>query len=266
MELSNTDFEIFRKTIYDLCGICITEQKKELLKNRLIKRLTKLNLESFTDYRKYISDKKNSHEIEFLINAVSTNKTEFYREIKHFEFMQNVLTANYKNNNNELYIWCAASSTGEEPYSIAMTIFESLPNASLRKIKILATDIDTDVLNKATNGIYSKEQVAGVPITHLKKYFTNSNGNFEVKKNVKDLINFRQLNLIKDFPFNKEFDFIFCRNVMIYFDMQTQEKIVNKFYNLVKPSGYLFVGHTESLSRLKIKFEYICPSVYQKKI
>ena len=264
MELSNRDFEIFQKIIYDLCGICITEQKKELLKNRLIKRITKLNLDSFTEYRKFISDNKNSHEIEFLINAISTNKTEFYREIKHFQFLQNILITNYKDNNNELYIWCAASSTGEEPYSIAMTILENLPNISLRKIKILATDIDTDVLNKAQKGVYSKEQVTGVPNLQLKKYFTHNNETYEVKQNVKDLISFRQLNLIKDFPFNKEFDFIFCRNVMIYFDLPTQEKLIGKFYKLIKADGYLFVGHTESLSRLNIKLKYVCPSVYIK--
>ncbi|MBP7653165.1 protein-glutamate O-methyltransferase CheR [Candidatus Dependentiae bacterium] len=264
MELLRRDFEIFRKIIYDLCGICITEQKKELLKNRLNKRIMALKLESFSDYRKLINETKNNSEIEFLINAISTNKTEFYREIKHFNIFTDILSSKYKNNNNELFVWSAACSSGEEPYSIVMTILENLPDASHRKIKILATDIDTDVLNKAQAGVYSREQISVVPYIQQKKYFTSNNGSVIIKNIIKDFISFRQLNLIKEFPFNKKFDFIFCRNVMIYFDLETQKKLVDKIYELTNPSGYLFVGHTESLSKLDIKFDYVCPSVYQK--
>ncbi len=162
MELLNRDFEIFRKIIYDIFRFCITEQNKEFLKNRLNNRIMALKLESFSDYRKLITETKNNFEIEFLINAISKNKTEFYREIRHFNFFTDVLSTNYKNNNNELFVWNAACLSGEEPYSIAMTILENLPNASNRKVKILATDIDTDILNKTQTGLYSKEQISEV--------------------------------------------------------------------------------------------------------
>ncbi|MBP7653612.1 protein-glutamate O-methyltransferase CheR [Candidatus Dependentiae bacterium] len=261
IELNDSDFTYFRNLVYDICGICISADKKEMLKCRINKRLKDLNLESYKEYKNYI--KNNSEEITNFINAVSTNKTDFFREKNHFDFLSEHIKKNI-NKMKDLYIWSAACSTGEEPYSIAMTLNEELYDNPNVNSLILATDIDTNVLAKAYKGSYKHDQIQGIPRHLLLKYFEKSGDSYNIKKNLREVLRFKHLNLIEPFPFNKKFDFIFCRNVMIYFDSKTQQELVNKFYNMIKPGGYLFIGHSESLTRLNIKFKYIKPAVYQK--
>ncbi|HPN29325.1 MAG TPA: CheR family methyltransferase [bacterium] len=260
-ELSDSDFLYFRSFVYNYSGICISEEKKEMLKSRIQKRLKELNLKSYVEYKKIINTHKD--EITNFINAVSTNKTDFFREIKHFDFMEQSLK-NKIDNMNECYIWSSACSSGEEPYSIAMILNEIRQTKKSIETKILATDIDTNVLLKAHKGVYSREQIQDIPKHFLLKNFSKEDDFYIIKDELKNIIRFKHLNLIEPFPFNKKFDFIFCRNAMIYFDTKTQQALVDKFYEMIKPGGYLFIGHSESLTRLKIKFKYVQPAIYQK--
>ncbi len=264
-ELKDSEFQKFSKLIYEHCGINLTPSKKDLLKTRLQKRLFKLGIKNYSDYYNYVIGDSTKAEFTELINAVSTNKTEFFREIRHFEFLQELLKNNLSKQ-NEIYIWSAACSTGEEPYSIAMIVSEYFSDKIDRDVKILATDIDTNVLSRAQLGEYTNDQLANVAPKFLNKYFTTPNGNGKraIVSNLKKMIHFKYLNLINAFPFAKQFDIIFCRNVMIYFDTQTQQSIVERMRARLKNEGYLCIGHSESLNRLNVDLKYIAPAIYQR--
>ncbi|HON56128.1 MAG TPA: protein-glutamate O-methyltransferase CheR [bacterium] len=265
-ELSDEDFEKFSKLIYEQCGIYLQPLKKALLKSRLLKRLKVLNLNSFSEYYNYLMKDKSQKEFTELINVISTNKTEFFREPKHFEFLKQVLAGQYSKQ-HKISIWSAASSTGEEPYSIAMTISNFFNDIITKEILILATDIDTNVLKKAQQGEYDNASLENLDENYVKKYFVESSDKNKkiVCDKIKNMIKFKQLNLVKPFPFITQFDIIFCRNVMIYFDAPTQAKVVTQLYNHLKPNGYLLIGHSESLMRVKIQnLKYLAPATYQK--
>jgi len=273
--LSSEEFELFRRLIYDSCGINLTSSKRELVKARLTKRLTKIGIDSFNDYYKYVTKTdKTGKELICLIDSISTNKTDFFREKKHFDFLNtsllpSLISSKTKAGIKKLRIWCAASSSGEEPYTLAMTIFNHLKPNNGWDVKILATDISTRILQKAINGIYRKELLKDIPpgiiSAHFSSvYFENTNC-YKVKDHLRDIITFRRFNLMTtEFPFKNPFDFIFCRNVMIYFDHETQDKLVSKFYDCLPKDGYLFIGHSETLSRSNTSFKYIRPAVYRK--
>jgi chemotaxis protein methyltransferase CheR len=200
-----------------------------------------------------------------MIDSISTNLTYFFREDSHFRKLEKILPK--MTENNKLNIWCAGCSTGEEPYTIAMTVREHInPNAV--SVKILATDISTKVLKTAQSAVYSADRIAKIPETLLKKYFQYgtgpSSGLFRVKKEIRDMIEFKRLNLIEPFPQQFRFDVIFCRNVMIYFDKTTQGVLINKYYDHLEKGGYLFIGHSESLTGLSHHFKYSEPSIYKK--
>ena len=273
--LSNEEFELLRRLIYDSCGIKLTLSKKELVKARLSKRLTKVGKDTFKDYYKYVTKTdKTGNELIHLIDSISTNKTDFFREKKHFDFLNtsllpSLISSKTKARNNKLRIWCAASSSGEEPYTLAMTVFNHLKPNNGWDVKILATDISTKILKKAINGIYREEILKDIPPATISANFSRvlyENTNcYKVKDHLRSIITFRRFNLMTPkFPFKNPFDFIFCRNVMIYFDSETQNRLVSKFYDCLPEDGHLFIGHSETLSRSSTSFKYIQPAVYRK--
>ncbi|MDD5434994.1 MAG: hypothetical protein PH343_06145, partial [Nitrospira sp.] len=209
-----------------------------------------------------------------MLNAISTNLTRFFREEEHFYFLKqavlpDIISNKRKNDERRIRIWSAACSSGEEPYTLGLTLLPLIENPLGWDLKILATDISTDILKKASEGIYEEEKVHNIPNDLLVKFFTKIKieGKIYYKVNpaLHNIITFRRLNLVQDhYPFKGKFDIIFCRNVMIYFDKKTQEGIVNKYYNLLKNGGYLFIGHSESLNGVKSPFKYIKPAVYRK--
>ena len=273
--LSNKEFELFRCLIYDTCGINMTLSKKELVKARLTKRLTKTGINSFSEYYKYVTKAdKSGKELVHLLDNISTNKTDFFREKKHFDFLNtnllpSLISSKEKSRNRKLRIWCAASSSGEEPYTLAMTLFNHIKPDSGWDVKILATDISTRILQKAIEGIYKTELLKDIPpgiiSAHFSKVLADNTNCYQAKDHLKNIITFRRFNLMTEtFPFKNLFDFNFCRNVMIYFDPETQHKLVAKFYDCLPKNGHLFIGHSETLSKSDNDFKYIQPAVYQK--
>lgn len=269
IELRDIDFEKISRFVYDLCGINLHEGKKELVKARLGKRLREGNFKSFSQYYNYVTTPQGSDELIVMIDSLSTNLTYFFREMEHFNKMREILPGMTSNKIRipKLRIWSAGCSTGEEPYSIAMTLKEAF-NSNQLDAKIIASDISTRVLNTAARGVYPNEKVKNVSSPLLKRYFQVGQGNWQgyyrVKKELQEMIDFIRFNLMEELQYSDPFDIIFCRNVMIYFDKTTQGNMVNKFYGYLKNGGYLFIGRSESLTGLNHQFAYIEPSVYRK--
>ncbi|HYA14967.1 MAG TPA: protein-glutamate O-methyltransferase [Syntrophales bacterium] len=271
IELKDVDFEKISRFVYDLCGIHLHEGKRELVKARLGKRLREGNFKSFSEYYHYVTTQEGADELITMIDSLSTNLTSFFREAEHFKKLQEIVpvmaATSGKGRVPRLRIWSAGCSTGEEPYSIAMTLKEMFSNSQI-DFKIIASDISTRVLNTAVKGIYPEEKVGNVSPVLLKKYFQvgqgDWKGHYRVKKEIQEMVDFMRFNLMEALRYNDPFDVIFCRNVMIYFDKTTQGNIVNKFYGYLKEGGYLFVGRSESLTGLHHQYKYIEPSVYRK--
>jgi chemotaxis protein methyltransferase CheR len=229
---------------------------------------------SYRDYYEYITSSNNSGEIIHFLDCISTNLTYFFREPKHFEFLDQIampeLLASRKNERNlRIRVWSAACSTGEEPYSLAMCLLSHLEGLNRADFRILATDISTRVLGVALKGSYPRERIEKVPPALRQKYFQKGMGGngetyYQVSPLLKQIVTFRRLNLQTSYPFSGPFDYIFCRNVMIYFDKQTQQELVRKMAGYLAPDGYLFVGHSESLTGLNHPLTYVRPSVYKK--
>ncbi|MDN3513932.1 MAG: protein-glutamate O-methyltransferase CheR [Candidatus Brocadia sp.] len=275
IDINDKEFSLFQRLIYNESGINLTPAKKELLKSRLMKRLRERSLTSFKEYYQYVTEEDTTgEELVSMLDCISTNLTEFFREAAHFDFLSEevipvLLENKRKNRDKKIRIWCAGCSTGEEPYSISMILTEYIERLCDLDIKILATDLSTRVLKKAMQGIYVKDQLRGLPLQMLNAYFEKRthhfNDHYQIKDFLRNMIVFRRLNLMdEDFPFKGHFDFIFCRNVMIYFNKQTQSELVSKFYKYLAPEGYLFIGHSESLAGTETRFRYVRPTIYQK--
>ena len=270
MESSITakEFQQFRTLIYEESGISLGEQKKSLLVSRLSKRLRDLNLETFSEYYAKVMEDQTREEFMRLLDLISTNKTDFFREPKHFDFLRERILPEL-NTTKQIRIWSSACSTGEEPYTIAMTLFDHVQNPAQWDFKILASDLSTRVLAKAALGLYEEDRFRGVPPEVVQRHFLRGRGDqtgvFKVKPHLATAITFRRLNLMDDrFPIKNPLDLIFCRNVMIYFDRPTQETLVNKFHYYLKPGGYLFIGHSENLQWVTHPFKSLAPTIYQK--
>lgn len=243
------------------------------MKARLGKRLREGNYRSFSDYYKHVTTREGTDELITMIDSISTNLTYFFREESHFQRLQTIVRSLLDNASKKIRktpairIWCAGCSTGEEPYSLGITIKETL-NGFPANVKIMATDISTWVLKIAAGGVYPIEKTKNISSSILRKYFQQGQGKWDgyvrIKKEIGDMIDFSRFNLMETPPSNQEFDIIFCRNVMIYFDKPTQASVVSKFYNCLDNGGYLFIGHSESLTGLEHAFKYIEPSVYRK--
>ena len=274
-ELNDKDFELFRKLIFKHSGISLNTTKKNLVRSRLGKRLRTCGISTFRDYYKHVTCDSNGsrEELVLMIDAIATNKTSFFREKNHFEFLKKTvipeLLEKKRGSDLRIRVWSAACSSGQEPYTLSMTLSDAIQNLNSFNVKILATDISTKVLKTASAGVYDKEDVEDIPIPLLKTYFQQGKRGMEeyftVKKSLREMVAFRRLNLmIPQYPFKGLFDFIFCRNVMIYFEKATQEDLIGKFYRYLQSGGYLFLGHAESLAGVKSRFSYIQPSVYRK--
>jgi len=267
-------FYSFSELVYHQCGINLHEGKKALLQARLNKRLRATGISSYEDYFKYITSPHNGAELVHFLDSVSTNLTYFFRESQHFDFLSEVampalLEEKKKEKSNRIRVWSAGCSTGEEPYSLAMCILSALDSVPKWDFRILATDISTRVLEFAARGCYSEEKVQKVPHSLRQAHFHKSvdgmgKNQYEVAEHLRRIVTFRRLNLKEQFPFKGPFDYIFCRNVMIYFDKKTQEALINNIAGYLGQEGYLFVGHSESLTGLKHPLTYVRPAVYRK--
>ena len=265
--ISDKDFDAFAKLVYDKVGIHLTRDKKQLLQSRVNKILRKREIPSYRAYYDIIKNDDSGDELVEFINLISTNVTNFFREEKHFEFIRNTWYPNFDFKfSDSVKVWSAACSSGEEPYSIAITLKELLGDKY--PFEIFATDISSKVLNMAQRGVYPFSAVEKMDRSYLKKYFqegkNNSAGMVKVKSNISRHVKFGRLNLIEPFRLPHNFDMIFCRNVMIYFDLQTKESIVNKFHDFMHKSAYLMIGHSESLNGIKHPFQYVQPATYRK--
>ena len=272
--LSDSEFAELVKIIYDKTRIQMSNHKRALVTSRLSKRLRALHMDSFREYIEFVKNAKDE-ELTNFVNAVTTNKTDFFRENKHFEYMKSTFLPDWEKNFKagkvkNLRIWSAACSTGEEPYTIQMTLHEYFgSNYDKYDIKVLASDIDTNVLAHGRAGIYREESVEPIQDNILRKYFLKGAGDKEGLYKVKDILKknlfFRQLNFKdEDFDMHTQFDLIFCRNVIIYFDKDFQKELFNKFYRYLKDDSLVFIGHSETLFGVSDKFKYVASNIYKK--
>ncbi len=265
--LHPTDFEKISQIVYDCSGIRLTSGKEELVRSRLMRRLRALGINSFSNYLRYIKDDRTAKELHIMIDSLTTNKTSFFRENQHFEYMRAHVLPELKKRGMGARLWSAGCSSGEEPYSIAMLVREEWPQADQSDVRILATDISSRILAKAQAGEYEKETLKDVPRPYLSKYFTVNHSDariFRVCDSIKRMVRFARLNLMDEWPMKGPFDIIFCRNVMIYFDSKTQGRLVQRFWDLLAPGGRLLVGHSESLVANSAGFKYVQPATYKK--
>ncbi len=266
-----TAFKNICEIVYDHSGIRISDQKKSMVAGRVAKRLKSLKLEDEIAYVEYLK-KDIEREISDLMNAISTNVTHFFRGEDHFEFMGKVLRGWFSEGQKRLRIWSCASSTGEEPYSISMTLQEAL-EASPGKIdaKILATDISTDALAHAQRGVYPESLIQSIPPALQKKYlneeYSEDSVNYRICDSIQEHIAFRVLNLSQvPFPLKGPLDLVFCRNVMFYFDEPIKRRLLEEIHRLLRPDGFLFIGHSENLSSFTDLFTRTAVSVYKKTV
>ena len=266
--ITTEEFQRFRTLIYGESGISLSDQKRLLLASRLSKRLRALGLATFSEYYETVTEDPTREEFTRMLDLISTNKTDFFREPKHFDFLRERILPELEGD-KRVRIWSSACSTGEEPYTIAMTLYEGVQDPTQWDFKILASDLSTRVLAKAASGMYDEDRFRDVPSEVIKRHFLRGRGDqtglFKVKPHLTSAITFRRVNLMDDrFPIKNPLDLIFCRNVMIYFDRPTQGKLVNKFHQYLKPGGYLFIGHSESLQWVEHPFKSLAPTIYQK--
>ena len=267
IELDTELFNKISKLVYRIAGINLPPTKMGLVKSRLMKRLRKLDLYSFDDYWHYIENDKSGFELAHMIDIITTNKTNFFREPQHFTFLRQHVLPHMKNKKS-MRIWSAGCSLGAEPISLSIVLFEEIEKIVNHDIKILATDISAEMLKIARSAEYDVSMMEGVTEDIVQKYFfkyKNENKTiYKVKDNIRSIVKYANHNLMSDWPMKGPFDFIFCRNVMIYFDKDIRQYLIKKFYDILKPCGYLFVGHSESLTTSHHNFKYIQPAVYQK--
>jgi chemotaxis protein methyltransferase CheR len=262
-EFTPRDFARVRALIYRQAGISLSESKQEMVYSRLARRLRAKGLSSFEDYLDSLESGRDSEEWEAFTNALTTNLTSFFREAHHFP----LLAEHMLNMKAPLSIWCSASSTGEEPYSIAMTVCEAFGTLT-PPVSIIATDIDTNVLETAANGVYPIDRIDKMAQDRVKRFFQRGRGErsglVRVRPELRQLVTFKPLNLLAgSWPISGPFDVIFCRNVMIYFDKPTQSKILARFVPLMKPEGLLFAGHSENFMYATDAFRLRGKTVYQ---
>jgi chemotaxis protein methyltransferase CheR len=274
--LTDKDFNEISNLVHKHCGINLHSGKKELVRARLAKRLRQGNFDTFSDYMKYVLADKTGKEFSMLIDTLSTNLTSFFRERQHFEFLEDkflqaLIERKRKSQKFKIRTWSAGCSSGEEPYSVAITLLDAVQGQGRWDIKVLATDISTSMIETAKKGIYDEQRIEPVSPIQKQKYLKviNLNGEkvYEVNRNLRDVIIFKYLNLMEEWPIRPQgggLDIIFCRNVMIYFDKPTQANLINRFWNILDSGGILFTGHSESLAGIQHKFRYIQPTIYSK--
>lgn len=267
--LTNKEFELFRDYIKKRYGINLSDEKKSLVYSRLRGLIEEMGLDTFEQYYNCLQKDKDGEISKKFVDKITTNHTFFMREKQHFDyFTSHVLPHIEKKHasSKDIRIWCAACSSGEEAYTLQILMKEYFENKPGWNTQLLATDISNKVLNKAYTGVYSNSSLAEIPSNWKSKYFTKFDSeNMVVKDFVKNDINFTRFSFFEDeFKFKKEFQVIFCRNVMIYFDTETRTKLVNKFYSITESEGFLFIGQSESLGYSDSNYKYMIPAVYSK--
>lgn len=274
LELSDREYKKFSDLIYEKSGINLHQGKRELLKARLSKVLRQFQFGSVGEYYDYLMNDTSGDALIPLLDVISTNLTAFLREPKHFEFLSGTVAPELSlpgesRRAKEIRIWCAGCSSGEEAYSIAITMLDALPENRHKDLRILGTDLSTRMLQLAERGVYEAQRVEKIPYDLRRRFFQKGEkrwrGYYRVKPHVRNLVRFQRLNFVEPFSFSEEFDIVFCRNVMIYFDKETQERLVNRFYEVMGNTGFLFIGHSESLTGITHRFRYVRPSVYKKR-
>ncbi|MBX2809459.1 MAG: protein-glutamate O-methyltransferase CheR [Cellvibrionaceae bacterium] len=266
-QLDNKDFSFIQTLIYDETGIVIGDHKRDMICRRLNRRVRDLHVVDLSEYCQMLRHNA-GNEMHHFINAVTTNLTSFFRENHHFDYLRDDFLPKFiASGSRRLRLWSSACSTGEEPYSIAMTLLEFLGHQYPHlDAKILATDLDTNVIKTAKKGVYQGKAFNDLPKALLQKWFHhNKEGNcIEVSAKLRDAIRFNQLNLLGSWPMKGPFDVIFCRNVFIYFDKQTQQKLIDRFCDLLSKDGILFLGHSESILKGNERFESLGRTIYRK--
>ena len=264
MKISPRDFLHLSTLVKERFGL-VLETKENMVTARLAKKLRELNYSSFKDYYQHVTSDASGVALKDMVDALTTNFTSFFREPEHFDLLRYKIVEEHSQH-NPLRVWSAACSTGEEPYSIAITLLEALGDSG-RSIEVVASDISTRAVKRAEEGLYQADQLATVPKALLRKYFLKGegqwNGWYRVKPAIRQLVEFRHVNLMDALPSQSTFSVIFCRNVMIYFDRAGQESVVNRLAPHLEPNGYLFIGHAEGLAGVTHPLRYIQPAVYK---
>jgi len=271
MPISDNEFRSIRDLVYDKFGINLTPEKKGMVVGRLQKIFRAKGFTSFHDYFLHLVEDKTDQALNELANQITTNHTFFYRESDHFDYfvrsvLPEIVARKKKSNSHDLRVWCAAASSGEEPYTIVMMMMEYFGSDYKRwDAGLLATDISEKALNLAKQGVYEDYRVKTLPKNLIQKYFRRVGEEWAVSDQVKKEVTIRRFNLMnKILPFKKQFDCVWCRNVMIYFDNETKHELVRRIYDQTTPGGYLFIGHSETITRTETKWKYIKPAVYRK--
>lgn len=266
-QLTDRDFSFIQAFIAKAAGIELSDAKRNLVYSRLVRRLRALNLPTFSAYCGYLESGDDT-ELEHCVNALTTNLTSFFRESHHFDFLERELLPRLlkEKRDRELRVWSAGCSTGEEPYSLAMVLAERVPESWT--VRVLATDLDSSVVATGAAGQYTLERITGITDARRKRWFMRGKGAHEgqvrVRPELRDMITFKRLNLQDPWPLRHKFDFIFCRNVVIYFNKDTQRVLFDRFAEQLTPGGHLFIGHSETLYRVSERFKLLGSTVYQR--
>jgi len=266
---TDADFRFIQNLVADRTGIVLTDIKRTMVYSRIARRIRQCEVSDFAEYCDLLKTGDESELISFT-NAITTNLTSFFREPHHFEYLTKTVLPELEKNktNKRIRIWSAGCSSGEEPYSIAMTILDYFKNKPDWDIKILASDLDFDMVEKASKGVYKEDRVTGLDKKHLRNYVRKGKGKLsgmvKMDQNLINMITFKQLNLLHDWPFKGPFDFMFCRNVVIYFNKDTQRELFDRYADLLAENSSLFIGHSESLFKVTDRFKSIGQTIYRK--
>lgn len=265
-KLSDKQFEKFKNLVKEKIGVNLNDGKRELLQAKVSKLMRDAEIYCYDKYYETICSCKGAS-WKFFVDNITIHKTNFFREDNHFNFIRDKLNNIFKSNprilqNKEIRVWSSACSTGDEAYTLAMVLKEYIPPEI--SIKILATDVSSLVIQEAQTAEYVLDSEDIINPYFLQKYFKKTGNIYKITDELKNIVTFRTFNLMSPFPFINKFDIIFCRNVMIYFDIETQEKLIKKFYDVTTPGGLLFIGHSESLNQRQYKFKYLQPTIYIK--
>lgn len=264
--MSGKNFQQISELAYQHSGIVLIDRKQDMIYGRLARRLRKLGIANFDLYLQQLDENWEAEGTSFL-NAITTNKTAFFRENHHFEHLAKTIIPNLKikyKTSKRIRVWSAAASTGEEPYSIAMVFKEAFPGKAW-DIKILATDIDSDVLAKAQAGVYTNERVEGIEAARLRKWFKKYDAeHYQANDSLKSILQFKQLNLLEPWPIRGQFDVVFCRNVIIYFDLKTQKTLFQNIHQHMVDDACLYIGHSETLLNVSEQFKSYGLTIYKR--
>ncbi len=270
LELTDAELAAIVRLVYERSGITLHDGKRALITARLQKRVRQGGFTSFGEYLRHVETDRSGDELTAFLDAIATNHTSFFREPQHFAYLRDVVLPQFErvNGREPIRAWSAACSTGEEPYTIAMTALERAGVDNRSPVRILASDLSTKALTTARNGVYKTDRVETVQLPILRKYFEKGlgrqDGLVRVGPELRALVDFKRMNLLELPPGDGQFDVIFCRNVMIYFDLPVRQRVVSALERRLRPSGYLFISHSESLNGVSHRLRWVAPAIYRR--